>query len=142
MNFEYFDGYLEKYKNLLMSDEIIFFFISANTTFTVIPSSNVEVNQVVILQCIVLNQNPNIPLVVYFGESQSASICQLDPYNGTCKNNTGSCSFIYNATCLNNSEFNVQVAVPRKWNGMNMRCSTFDSENGISNAVTFFVKGM
>lgn len=125
-----------------MSNEVIFFCISANTTLTVIPSSNVEVNQVVILQCIVLNQNPSIPLVVYFGESQKNSICQSDPYNGTCKNNTNSCSFLYNATCLNKSEFNVQVAVPRTWNGMSMRCSTFDTVNGRSNAVIFSVKGM
>lgn len=114
--------------------------VLANITLTVIPSSNVEVNQVVILQCIVLNKNPDGPRVVYFGESQANPICLLDSYNGTCKNFPSSCSFLYNATCLNKSEFNVQVAVPRKWNGMNMTCSTLNPADGISNAVILIVK--
>lgn len=108
----------------------------AGITLTVSPSNNVEVHQVVTLQC-ELDPNSVPPILVIFSVKPTTTLCVLEPLNGTCKYSQSSCLSTYNASCSNETVFSIQVNVPQSWNGASICCQTIYAT---SNYVNFSVK--
>lgn len=108
---------------------------SENVTFSISPSSVVDVNQTVTLQCD-LDPNPLYPIVVRFKTTAHFDIglCELEPNNGVCLK---PCRDNYTALCPNNTQYSIEVTVPRNWSGVALFCQT---NYGRSNYVNIYVK--
>ena len=116
------------------SEYLIF---SVGVNLTVIPSSNVDVNQSVTLLCDISPEPPFL-FAIFRLQNPASTLCLLEPNNGGCKNTTDPCRIQYNASCPSDTKYSIQVYVPSNWNGVSVICqSLFDD----SNSVTFFVKG-
>uniref|UniRef100_K1QLL3 Uncharacterized protein n=1 Tax=Magallana gigas TaxID=29159 RepID=K1QLL3_MAGGI len=134
---------LAKRNGQIVSDIIMttscspWFILGPGITLTVSPSNNVEVHQVVTLQC-ELDPNSVPPILVIFSVKPTTTLCVLEPLNGTCKYSQSSCLSTYNASCSNETVFSIQVNVPQSWNGASICCQTIYAT---SNYVNFSVKG-
>lgn len=107
-------------------------FISGSVTLNVTPSNEVTVNQKVTLLC----EFDSNPIVAQFNiESHFSSFCQLDR---TCDSTI--CSSVYNASCPSDTQYNIQVTVPRSWNGESVFCQSAVGGRR-SNSINFRVTG-
>ncbi|XP_078323846.1 neural cell adhesion molecule 1-like isoform X4 [Crassostrea virginica] len=102
--------------------------MTAGIALTVLPSSNVAVNQTMTLRC-ELEPNPTLPIVVYFEKRNSISsspeiLCSLEPQSGVCKNSADDCRIRYNASCPSDTLYIIQVKVLQTWNGQSISCRT------------------
>ena len=108
---------------------------------TVSPSNDVAVNQSVTLHC-QLGPNPFQPIVANFeynNNSHKNQLCTLEPDKGVCKNTSNTCRDRYNANCPSDTQFSIQLNVPREWNGNNVICRSAYNK---SDPVVFYVKGI
>ena len=99
---------------------------------TVTPSNDVAENQRVTLLC----EFDSNPYVVSFKEiSESVPFCQLD---ATC--DSTNCKIGQSPSCPSDTQYSIQVTVPRSWNGESVFCqSAINGEK--SNTITFRVTG-
>lgn len=104
---------------------------------TVTPSTTVDVDQFVTLQC---RSDPNpIPPVVMKITINGTTHCTLETDNGVCKNPDNACAKRYTSACPNETFFTVQIQVLKNWNGASINCATLYVK---SNTIVFDVKGM
>lgn len=104
---------------------------------TVTPSTTVDVDQFVTLQCR-LDPNPFPPVIMSIFINRTTH-CTLETNNGACKSTNGSCANRYTSACPNETFFTVQIQVLKDWNGTAIYCASAYSK---SNTIFFDVKGM
>ncbi|XP_061188025.1 neuroglian-like [Saccostrea echinata] len=107
----------------------------ASITLAVLPSSIVEVNQSVTIQCTF----PQTELAAYFFSTKNSLVafCSLETFEGVCKQ--GDCARQYNTACPNSTNYRVEYPIPLSWNGESISCRGLFAGNERSNNVTFSV---
>ncbi|XP_062603218.1 uncharacterized protein LOC134264988 [Saccostrea cucullata] len=108
----------------------------ASITLTVHPSSDVEVNQLVTIQCSF--SQAEIVALFHSTLNPSVAFCTLEQSGGVCKQ--GDCARQYTTACPNSKTYSVQYPVPLSWNGESVYCrGLFRDER--SNNETFNIIG-
>nr|XP_022290407.1 cell adhesion molecule 1-like [Crassostrea virginica] len=107
-------------------------------TLSVVPSSNVEVGQIVTIQC-ELDKTPNSTLVMFFevqSPSNVSTVCILVMTNSECRT-YDDCVPFYNTFCRNSTLFSTQLNISKNWIGASVFCRTF---NETSNSVVLMAE--